>query len=47
MKTLISGHYRDQHGRTYNLNMEPAIVLGEDHYLIQREISIEVWRVYN
>lgn len=47
MKTLITGHYRDAHNRTYNLTLEPAVDLGNGRYLIQREFTIEVWRVYN
>jgi hypothetical protein len=47
MKTLISGRYIDKHNRTYELMMEPAIDLGNGHYLIQREITVEVWKVIN
>lgn len=46
-KALISGLYTDRQGRTYNLNLEPAISLGDGRYLIQREITLEVWRVVN
>ena len=46
-KLLISGRFIDHLNRTYNLNLEPAIDLGNGHYLIQREITLEVWRVVN
>lgn len=46
-KLLISGRFIDKHNRTYHLDMEPAIDLGNGHYLIQREIKLEVWRVVN
>lgn len=45
-KTLISGLYQDKHGRTYRLALEPAIVLSNGHYLIQREFTIEVWAAF-
>ena len=44
-KTLLSGRFIDKHNRVYNLNLEPAISLGDGHYLIQREFTVEVWAV--
>jgi hypothetical protein len=46
-KTLISGQFIDKLGRKYFLALEPAISLGDGHYLIQREHTIEVWSFAN
>ena len=46
-KTLISGHFKDNLGRTYFLHFEPAISQSNGSYLIQREIQLEVWRIDN
>lgn len=47
MKTLISGHFKDNQGRIYFLTFEPAISQTNGSYLIQREIQLEVWRINN
>lgn len=47
MKTLITGHFRDQQGRTYYLVLEPAISLENGYYLIWREFLIQVHQINN